>query len=1177
EDDIELRRLTLTNRSNEPRMIEVTSYSEVVLAPMGQDLAHPAFSNLFIQTELVRPRDAIFCTRRPRSAGERPPWMVHLMTTQGIAVGETSFETDRMKFIGRGRTLVEPAAMDPEARRLSNSEGSVLDPVVSIRRTVRLQPGESARVDMITGVAESRENAAALMDKYHDPRLADRVFELAWTHSHVALRHLNTTEADAQVYGRLASSVIYATALRRASASILTRNQRGQSSMWGYGISGDLPMVLVRIRDKAKLDLVRHAIQAHAYWRMKGLSVDLVIWNEDDSVYRQDLQDNIMGMIASSPQAGMIDTPGGIFVRRGEQIVDEDKVLLQAAARVILADDAGTLREQVERRTRSELSIPAFKPVRRRPELATAAELPRRDLVFFNGLGGFTHDGREYITVLQPGQDTPAPWVNVIANAHFGTVVTESGSAYTWAENSHEFRLTPWQNDPVGGGGGEALYIRDEESGRFWSPSPLPARGAMAYTIRHGFGYTIFEYAEDGIVSELIIYVATDAPVKFARFKIANRSGRSRRLSVTGFWELVLGELRHKSMMHVVTEIDPITNALLARNTFNPEFASRVVFVDTSEPTRTMTADRAEFLGRNGAPGHPAAMRRARLSGRVGAGLDPCAAVQVPVQLEDGQEKEIVFTIGSATSEDQARQLIKRTRGASGAQRALEGVWHYWSRALGVVYVETPDPSVNFLANGWLTYQTLSCRMWARTGFYQSGGAYGFRDQLQDAMALLHAEPAALREHLLRAAARQFREGDVQHWWHPPSGRGVRTHFSDDYLWLPYATCRYVGVTGDTGVLDERLPFLTGRAVRPEEEAYYDLPQMSDDVGTLYEHCVRAIRNGLRFGAHGLPLIGCGDWNDGMNLVGEHGKGESVWLAFFLHDVLMRFSKLALHRGDTDFAGTCQTEAEALRLRIEEHAWDGQWYRRAYFDDGSPLGSAQNPECQIDSLPQSWSVLSGAGEKLRSKSAMENAQRRLVRHDAQLIQLFDPPFDKSDLNPGYIKGYVPGVRENGGQYTHAAVWMIMAYAAMGDSERAWELFSLINPINHSASADQLQIYKVEPYVMAADVYAVVPHVGRGGWTWYTGSAGWMYRLITESLLGLQLEIDRLRFTPCLPPDWREFKIHYRYRETFYHITLRNGGGGRIVKRVVTDGAEQPDLSIVLIDDREHHVAEVEIE
>ena len=1176
EDDIEIRRTTITNRSKVSRTIELTSYAEVVLAAPAADATHPAFSNLFVQTEIIESKQAIVCTRRPRAHTEHPPWMFHELVVRGASVGEASYETDRMKFIGRGRTLAAPEAMS-HAVKLSNTAGSVLDPIVAIRCRLTLAPDEMVIVDLVTGMAETRDAAVVLIDKYHDRHLANRVFDMAWTHGQVVLRQLNATEADAQLYGRLASSVVYANSSRRANQATLVKNRRGQSGLWGHGISGDLPIVILRIGDTEKIDLVRQLVQAHAFWRLKGLAVDLVIWNEGHSGYRQVLQDLVIGLISAGTEAHTLDRPGGIFVRREEQMSDEDRVLLLTVARAIIVDSEGTLAEQVERRFRSDSKVPDLIPSRlRRFDDVPSKHLPRQDLLFFNGLGGFTPDGHEYVIRLEPGQVTPAPWVNVLANPYFGTVVSESGGAYTWCENAHEFRLTPWYNDPVTDVSGEAFYLRDEESGHFWSPTPQPARGKLPYVCRHGFGYSIFEYTENGITSELWVYVAIDAPVKFAVLKIKNTSGRSRRLSATAYSEWVLGEMRSKALMHVVTETDPKCGALLARNPYSIEFPDRIAFVDVQDSARSFTGDRSEFLGRNGNLAKPAAMSRMRLSGKVGAGLDPCAALQVPFELADGREREIVFTLGVGRDIDDVRQLVQRFRGSDNARRALEGVWGYWNRTLGAVNVETPDPAVNLMANGWLLYQTLSCRVWARSGYYQSGGAFGYRDQLQDVAALLHTEPRLIREHLLRCAAHQFREGDVQHWWHPPVGRGVRTHFSDDFLWLPLITCRYVSGTGDTGVLDEAVPYLEGRAVKADEDAYYDLPTRSEESGTLYDHCVRAILNGLKFGEHGLPLIGCGDWNDGMNLVGEEGKGESVWLAFFLTDILNRFAELARKRGDLAFADRCDTEAARLRENIEQHAWDGEWYRRAYFDNGQPLGAAANSECQIDSLPQSWSVLSGANNPERSRLAMDAVDRRLVRRDSSLIQLFDPPFDKSELDPGYIKGYVPGVRENGGQYTHAAIWTVMAFAEMGDHRRAWELFAMINPVNHGSSPRRIATYKVEPYVVAADVYAVAPHTGRGGWTWYTGSASWMYRLIIESLLGLHLDIDKLRFTPCIPADWKSFKLHYRYRETVFHITVLQPEPSRTVKRITLDGIVQPSEFIPLCDDRQQHQVEVEL-
>ena len=623
---------------------------------------------------------------------------------------------------------------------------------------------------------------------------------------------------------------------------------------------------------------MRQLVQAHAYWRLKGLSVDLVIWNEDHAGYRQLLQEQIMGLIAAGVEAHVMDRPGGIFVRRAEQISDEDRILVQTVARAIISDRRGALGEQINRRGLTEvraphLNLPRFKPTRaHRPDIPTTATSPRSGLLFCNGLGGFTPDGCEYAITTTHGQMTPAPWVNVLANPHFGTVISENGMAYTWSENAHEFRLTPWHNDPVSDASGEAFYLRDEESGYFWSPTPLPSRGATPYVSRHGFGYSSFEHAEGGISSALTVYVALDAAVKFSVLKLRNESGRERRLSATGYVEWVLGDLRAKSTMHVITEIDPASGAFYARNAYNTEFADRIAFFDVDDMTRTFSGDRAEFVGRNGTLRNPAAMTRSQLSNKVGAALDPCAAIQVAFELADGEEREFIFRLGAGRNLDDARKLLARCRGSAAAHDALEDVRQYWRHTLGAVHVETPDQSLNVLTNGWLLYQTLACRLWARSGYYQSGGAFGFRDQLQDVIALIHAEPKLVREHLLRCAAHQFREGDVQHWWHPTSDRGVRTHCSDDYLWLPLAMCRYVLSTGDTGVLDEPIHFLDGRAVNPEEDSYYDLPGRSQESASLYQHGVRAILRGFSFGEHGLPLIGSGDWNDGMNIVGAQAR-----------------------------------------------------------------------------------------------------------------------------------------------------------------------------------------------------------------------------------------------------------------------------------------------------------------
>ncbi|MDX2105151.1 MAG: glucoamylase family protein [Candidatus Melainabacteria bacterium] len=1174
EDDIELRRVRITNRSRQKKIIDLTTYAEVTMVASIADDLHSAFSNLFVQTEIIRERQAIVCTRRPRSENETPPWMFHQISIPGSDANDTTYETDRLKFIGRTRTCANPIVMEANGV-LSGSEGSVLDPVVAIRRTITLKPEESITVNIVTGIAETRAGCLSLVEKYQDKHLSDRVFDLAWTHSQVVLRQLNASESDGQLYARLASSVIYSSRALRADSGVIIKNRRGQSGLWGYAISGDLPIVLLRIKDSENIDLVRQLVQAHAYWRLKGLPVDLVIWNEDQAGYRQLIQDQIMGLIASGIEANLVDKPGGIFLRATEHISNEDKILFQVVARAIISDTKGALQDQIMGHAWRDVQVPRFVPSRSQRYDSTPKEsIDRSDLILFNGTGGFTNDGREYVITTGLEHVTPAPWCNVIANPYFGTVVSESGLGYTWLENAHEFRLSPWYNDPVSDTPGEAIYIRDEETGHFWSCTPLPATGKTRYSSRHGFGYTVFEHQEEGIATELWVYVSIDAPVKFMALKVHNRSGRARKLSATSYVEWVLGDLRPKTAMHISSEIDPKSGALFSRNRYSSEFSERVAFLDVDDTTRSLTADRTEFIGRNRSLSNPAALHRTRLSGRVGSGLDPCAAMQVAFDLADGQEREIVFRMGIAQNTDDATRLLTRYRGSNSRNQAFIDLCEYWKHTLGAVNVQTPDPAVNMLANGWLIYQTISCRLWGRSGYYQSGGAFGFRDQLQDCMALIYAEAPLLRKQLLLAASRQFPEGDVQHWWHPPSGRGVRTHISDDYLWLPLAVCRYVMTTGDTGVLDEIAPFLSGRPVNPHDESYYDLPGRSDESVNLYEHCKRAINHGLRMGEHGLPLMGCGDWNDGMNKVGEQGKGESVWLGFFLCEVLRRFQKICELRGDTKFKTLCQNELSKLKSNIDRNGWDGRWYRRAYFDNGMPLGSSTNEECKIDSISQSWSLLSAAGTKDKTEMALESLYDNLVKKDAGIIQLLDPPFDKSDLNPGYIKGYVPGVRENGGQYTHGAIWAIMAFASQGKNERAWELFSMINPINHARNQEEVNKYKVEPYVVAADVYGAEPHIGRGGWTWYTGSSAWMYRLIMESLLGLRLKTNRLSFAPCLPKDWKDIRIHYRFRETVYHITMILNSGGK--KSVVVDGVEQSDNLVHLVDDRQYHEVRVTI-
>lgn len=1167
EDDIEMRRLKVTNLSNKKKTIEITSYAEVVLAAPDADLMAPAFSNLFVQTEIIPEQNAILCTRRPRAVTEQPPVMFHLMSLQGKNAEEISYETDRMAFIGRDNTNTRPAVMQRPGP-LDGGQGSVLDPIVAIRYKVTLDPEQSVVVDMVIGIAENKESCKALVNKYQDKHHKDRVFELAWTHSQVVLRQINASESDAQLYGHFASSILFTNSAYRAEASVLINNHRGQSGLWGYSISGDLPIVLLKVERQDNIQLVKQLIQAHSYWRLKGIAVDLVIWNEDHGGYRQVFQNEINALVP----AELIDKPGGIFVRASDQISNEDRVLFETVARLNLSDNGGTLAEHAQRKPMGRSGMPYMEISPAENVVSIPLELPA-DLLFTNGLGGFSADGKEYVIQIDDSTKTPAPWVNVIANKNFGTVISESGSAYTWSENAHEFRLTPWNNDPVTDSGGEAFYLRDEETGKFWSASLLPCPGSGSYITRHGFGYSVFEHMEDGIHSEMTVHVDLDDSIKFTTLKIKNKSGRQRKFSVTGYIEWVLGTDRTKTSMYMHTEIDPNTGALFAKNPYSTEFSTRVAFFDVDYRKKSITCDRTEFIGRNGSLQFPDALKRVKLSGKTGMALDPCAAIQVPLYLAEGEEHEITFRLGSGKDVNEAIYIAGKFKGFFTAKESLDKVKNYWKITLGALRIETPDLALNLITNGWLTYQTLSSRLFGRSGFYQSGGAFGFRDQLQDVLSLLHAEPQLARDQILLSAAHQFKEGDVQHWWHPPVGRGVRTRISDDFLWLPLVTTLYISFTTDTSILDETRPYIEGRPLNDGEESYYDLPGQSVTPISLYDHCVQAIKHGFNYGVHGLPLIGTGDWNDGYDKVGEHGKGESVWLAFFFYDILMRFVAIADFKKDTAFSEECKQQAQALKENIDKNAWDGEWYKRAWFDNGEELGTSENEDCKIDSIAQSWSVISGAGDPTKRRIALESAYKYLVHKDAQIIQLLDPPFDKSELNPGYIKGYVPGVRENGGQYTHAAVWLIIAFAKMGDTKKVWELLSMINPANHGKTAQEIAVYKVEPYVLAADVYAKAPHKGRGGWTWYTGSAGWMYQLITESFLGLQQQGNKLRIKPCIPEEWNSFKVDYRYKSSMYHLIISQiEGSGTIT--IMLDGKTQETDFILLEDDEKEHQVEI---
>ena len=1190
EDDSEVRRVSLTNLGNRVREIEVTSYAEVVLTQPASDTAHPAFSNLFVQTEFAADVGTLLATRRRRSPNEPEIWAAHLSVVEGKRVGDIQYETDRLRFLGRGRHIRSPIAV-MDGNTLSNTVGTVLDPIFSIRRRIRIPPGTTVRVAFWTMVASSREEILDLADKHHDPTSFERAVTLSWTQAQVQLHHLGIGAEEAHLFQRLASHVLYPNPALRPSSEVLKQNDKGQSALWVHSISGDIPIVLVRIDVPEDLEIVRQLIRAHEYWRMKLLAVDLVIINEQLHSYSMDLQGALETIVRTNesqlrPQHGGDTVEGNIFILRADLVSLDVRKLLQSVALAVLPSRRGSLSEQLNSLEEIEIKdiVRVTLPDVQSEDSAHNADPPPQAMEFPNGLGGFTEGGKEYVTLLRDGQSTPAPWINVVANPSFGFQVSADGAGYTWSMNSRENQLTPRSNDPVGDRPGEVFYIRDEHSGALWSPTALPKREKDGqYIARHGQGYSRFEHSSHGISLELLMYVPLDESIKISRLKIKNNSRKNRKLAITAYIEWILAASREGSAPYISTEIDRMTGAMFARNPWRAEFSSRVAFADLAGRQTSWTGDRREFIGRNGTLDSPVVLAGGEpLSKRVGAGLDPCCAMQTRIELKPDEQTEIIFFLGETATKADARAMISRFRNID-LDAVFTAVTTYWSDTLGAVQVKTPDRSMDILLNRWLQYQTIACRMWGRSGFYQASGAYGFRDQLQDGMAVTVSKPELTREHILRAAGRQFAEGDVQHWWLPSSGRGIRSRISDGLVWLPYAVAHYIGVTNDRDVLDESIPFLEGPVLRKGEHDAFFQPMVSGEYATVFEHCARALDRSLTRGTHGLPLIGTGDWNDGMDKVGEEGKGESVWLGWFLHTTLSNFVPLAKARGEHVRAAAWLKYATALQKSLERYAWDGNWYIRAYYDDGTRLGSASSDECRIDSIAQSWGVISGVADPARAAAAMAAVNEHLVRRDDGLVLLFTPPFDRTPKEPGYIKGYPPGIRENGGQYTHGAIWSAIAFAMLGDGDKAAELFSILNPINRAGTPAGVSRYKVEPYVVCADVYSQPPHIGRGGWTWYTGAAGWLYRAGIEWILGFRVQGAILLIDPCIPQAWHGFEIGYRYNSAYYNIAVENPNRvSRGIAGWTLDGVAQTPPSkgnpvrINLTDDGATHLVRVEL-
>ncbi|MFP5108616.1 GH36-type glycosyl hydrolase domain-containing protein [Neobacillus sp. C211] len=1175
----ELRRITLTNSGVEAKVLEVTTFVELALSNPIADIAHTAFSKLFIRTAFHAESGCLIAGRRPREANDQTLWSAHSLMVDGDTLGSVEFETDRASFIGRGYRLSNPQGI---RTRLRGKVGSVADPAFVMRRRICIEPGKQIRLVAVTSVSETKEDAIEIVRKFAPNQAVERAFQLSWNRGQIEIRNLHLTNKEATNFQRLAGHILYTPPLKKGRGKSISINTKGQSGLWSFGVSGDRPIVLVRIEDRSQMPFVVKILTGHEYIRRLGLLFDLVLLNESEEGYQQFLQEALQ----QSAEHG-VDRFGaglsGVYVIASNQLAAEDKALLMAVARVEFRAGGASLETQMRLpKVESENGLPKAETENRLPEQLKPVPSAKnkyvfsgqtiqeetKDWLFFNGWGGFSPDGKEYRIMIKNGNHLPAPWINVLANPRFGCLISEMGSGYTWWGNSRECKLTPWSNDPVLDPPTETAYLRDEESGQVWSGAPSSVHSNEPYKITHGKGFTKFDHERNGIKHEMLVYVPLEDPVKIIRVKLQNKTAEQRQISFTYYAEWVLGVQRQANAPFIVTEWVESERVMIAKNTYQETFRDATAFLgiypqqgaDTGPDYSndlTWTADRNEFIGRNRSMEHPAGMGRVGLSCRTGTHYESCGAIQTKLTIKPDEEQIVYILLGCDDSKKSVLQLVKKYSQPSACDQAMEELTAFWDHHLGQIQVSTPSKETDFLLNGWLLYQSLACRIWARTAFYQAGGAFGFRDQLQDSLALLHTMPEKTRAQIVLHASHQYIEGDVQHWWHEETERGIRTTFSDDLLWMPYVVSRYIEHTGDRTVLDEVAPFLMSEKLAEGEHERYEPTVRSSETGTVYDHCLRAIDRALgRIGEHGLPLIGVGDWNDGMNQVGVKGRGESVWLGWFICDVLNRFAELCGLRGDSERVESFQKMRKQLTNSLNEQGWDGQWYRRAFTDAGQWLGSIQNEECRIDAIAQSWSVISGAAPMDRAVQAMNSFDRELVERDLAVVRLLTPAFDQTEPSPGYIQGYPPGIRENGAQYTHGVIWGIIAWCQLGNGEKAMEMFTMLNPITHTRTDQEVRRYTGEPYAIAADVYTAEPNQGHSGWTWYTGASGWFYQAGIEWILGIRRRETRLYLDPRIPSEWPGFSATYRFGKTRYHINVKNGSGNS-ESELTVDGVQIP--------------------
>lgn len=1143
---VEIRKIVLENMGNEEEILELTSYFEPVLSSKEQDYAHPAFNNLFLLFDYHEPTESIMLKRRERERPKNKLYLAANLTTNAQMVGELEYEIDEDKLIGRGNLGIP--VMIKKSIPFSKKIGLVTEPIIALKRSVKVKPKEEVEIDFLISVGEEKEKVIKQIEKYQKVENVQKAFDLSKARVEAQSRYLRMKGKEIEIYQKMISYIIFDNSVKSILMEKAKKEEYNQRQLWKYGISGDEPIVLVKVKNVNETYIVKEVLKAYEFFRTQGIETELVILDEEKHSYENYAREEIENAILNHHMGYLKNQRNGIFTLSKGEMEKKDISLLEFISKIIIDSDKGGLANNIKEL--EEEFIEKEKKIGEEPNLQVLVEEPNDDidilqdkeeLKYFNEYGGFTADGKEYWIKGKKENRLPTVWTHIMANEKFGTIVTENMGGYSWYKNSRLNRVTSWENNPGLDIPSEVIYIKDKENQKAWSLGLNPMPDNRNYNVIYGFGYCKYLHKSDGIEQELQIFVPKEDSLKVNILRLKNTTPNRKKLKLYYYIKPVIGEDEIKTNSFINLQYDKNNNIICAKNLYKEETGNFECYVSCSEKIQSYTGNKNFFLGKGGLS-NPQGLKKVTLNNENSLGKNTCIVYEIEIELESFSQKEIAFTLGAEEKTIDCKNMAYKYQKIQNCNQELEKVKNFWKTLLGKLQVYTPIESLNIMLNGWTVYQTIESRLLGRSGYYQSGGAYGFRDQLQDTLGLKYINPEFLKHQILKHARHQFVEGDVEHWWHEETGRGIRTRFSDDLLWLVFLTLEYIACTGDKSILEIEIPYLQGELLKEGQDEKYDKYQESPYQETLYEHCKKAIEKSLNFGENGLPKIGSGDWNDGFSTVGNKGKGESVWLGFFLYGILEKFIPICKQKGEEELAQKYETIKNNLKRTLNTNGWDGRWYKRAFMDDGNILGSMGNDECRIDSIAQSWSIISNAGDNDKKYISMESLENHLVDRENGIIKLLDPPFSKGKIEPGYIKAYLPGVRENGGQYTHAAIWVIIAEAILGFGDKALEFYRMINPIEHSRTKDASNKYKVEPYVIPADIYGAGNLAGRGGWTWYTGSSSWFYKAGIEYILGLKVKEGNLSIEPCIPSDWKEYTIQYKWENSIYTIKVLNPDG-----------------------------------